>query len=109
MIREAADVFVLQERIFLELSSSQLINAVVPSHLREPWAERHALVPLVQHSVKFQEDLRCGILGIFTLAKILPADLQHVSIVSLVARPEEFGANRLRRIQGPAQLGIANG
>jgi hypothetical protein len=109
MIREAANIFVLQERIFLELSSSQLINAVVSSNLGEPGAERHGLVPLIQHFVKLQEDLRRGILGIFPLAKILPADLQHISIVILVARPEKFGANCSRWIQGVVQLGIANG
>jgi hypothetical protein len=109
MIREGAKVVVLQRRTFFALSSSQLIDAVVPSHLREPGAQWHRLIPLVQNSVKLQEDLRRGILGVFPLAKILPANLQNVTMVSGVTCSQEFRADCSRFVQEIARLGIANG
>ena len=109
MIREAAKVVLLQGRTFLTRSSSRLVNAMVPRHLGEPWTQWHGLILLVQHSVEFQEDLGCGVLGIFRLSEILPADPQHVPIVSLVTCAQKFGADCSRLVLGAANLRVANG
>jgi hypothetical protein len=57
------------------LSSPELVDAVMGRYLRDPRAERHRLIFLVQNSVKLQEDLSSGILGIFELAEKLSAGL----------------------------------
>jgi hypothetical protein len=66
---------------------------VVAGYLREPRAERHGLVLLAQYPVKFQKDLCGGILSVFALTKIPPADLQNVAIVSSVTLSQKFGAD----------------
>jgi hypothetical protein len=106
MIGAASKVIYLQGGIFLRLSLSQLVNAVVPCHLGEPGAERHHLIPLIQHSVEFQEDLSGSILGVFPLAKISPANLQNVTIVRRVTFSQRFAADRLWLVQGSAKLRV---
>jgi hypothetical protein len=90
MIEETANVEFLQRGALLVLSSPELIDTVMGCYLRKPWAERHHLIFLVQHSVKLQEDFSSGILSVFGLTKELSAGLQHVAIVSDVEHPQKF-------------------
>jgi hypothetical protein len=59
-------------------------------YLRNPRAERHDFIFLVQHSVKLQEDFSRGILSVFELMKKLSADLQNVAMVSNVEHRQKF-------------------
>jgi hypothetical protein len=81
MVQEAVNIDFLQRGALLVFPSSQFVDAVVGCYLRNPRAERHHLIFLVQHSVELQEDFRSGILGIFKLTKKLSADPQNVAIV----------------------------
>jgi hypothetical protein len=54
------------------------------SHLTHPRAERIRIILLVKDRMQFQEDLCCGVLGVFRLAEEPAANLQDVAIVRLV-------------------------
>ena len=72
------------------LSSSKVVDTVMSRYLRNPRAEGHQFIFLVQHSVKLQEDFRGSILSVFELTKKLFADLQNVAIVSNVEHSQKF-------------------
>ena len=72
------------------LFSPELIDTVMGGYLRNPRAERHDFVFLVQHPVKLQEDFSRGILGVFELMEKLSADLQNVAMVSNVEHSQNL-------------------
>jgi hypothetical protein len=84
MIQKTVNVDFLQRGTLLVLSSPKLIDTVMGCYLRKPRAERHDLIFLVQHSIKFQENFSSGILSVRDLTKKLSAGLQDVGIVSNV-------------------------
>ncbi|HEV7512532.1 MAG TPA: hypothetical protein VGO27_12610 [Candidatus Acidoferrum sp.] len=75
MIQETVNIDVLQRGALLVLSSPEVIDTVMGRYLRNPWAEGHHFIFLVQHSVKLQENFRGSILSVFELTKKLSADL----------------------------------
>jgi hypothetical protein len=72
------------------LSSAKLIDTVVGCYLRNPRAEGHHLIFLVQDSVQLQEDFSSSILSVFELTKKLFAGLQNVGMVSNVEHRQKF-------------------
>jgi hypothetical protein len=75
MIQESANVDVLQRGTILVPSSAELVDTVMGCYLRQPGAERHDLIFLVQHPVELQKDFRGGVLGVFGLTKKLSTGL----------------------------------
>jgi hypothetical protein len=90
MVQETFNIDFLQRGAPLVLSSPEVIDAVVGRYLRNPRAEGHHFIFLVQHSVKLQEDFRGGVLSVFELTKELSADLQNVAIVSDIEHSQKF-------------------
>ncbi|HXM90419.1 MAG TPA: hypothetical protein VN974_02670 [Candidatus Dormibacteraeota bacterium] len=90
MIQKAVNIDFLQRGALLVLSSSEVIDTMMGRYLRNPRAEGHHFIFLVQHSVKLQEDFSGGILSVFELTKKLFADLQNVAIVSNVEHSQKF-------------------